>query len=57
LPDYVIYLQKNPSEINLLFKDLVIGVTSFFRDPEAYKLLKQDVLPDLLNKKGVFFYG
>ncbi|MFH2059436.1 MAG: chemotaxis protein CheB [Pseudomonadota bacterium] len=52
LSDYVLYLQKNPDETNLLFKDLIIGVTSFFRDPEAYKILEQDVLPNLLNKKG-----
>ncbi len=52
LPDYVLYLQKNPAEINVLFKDLVIGVTSFFRDPEAYKILEQDVLPNLLKEKG-----
>ena len=50
--DYVIYLQKNPTEINVLFKDLVIGVTSFFRDPEAYKILERDVLPNLLKEKG-----
>ncbi len=52
LSDYVLYLQKNPAEINVLFKDLVIGVTSFFRDPEAYKILEQEVLPNLLKKKG-----
>jgi len=52
LSDYVLYLQKNPGEINLLFKDLVIGVTSFFRDPEAYKIMEQDVLPNLLKEKG-----
>ena len=51
LSDYVLYLQKNPAEINLLFKDLVIGVTSFFRDPEAYKLLEEEVLPNVLKGK------
>ncbi|MBA3013171.1 MAG: PAS domain-containing protein [Proteobacteria bacterium] len=53
LSDYVLYLQKDPAEINLLFKDLVIGVTSFFRDPEAYKILEQEVLPNLLKEKGL----
>jgi two-component system CheB/CheR fusion protein len=33
---YVRYLQDNPQEIELLFKELLIGVTSFFRDPEAW---------------------
>jgi len=49
LPDYIMYMQKNPSEIHALFKDLVIGVTRFFRDPEAYQMLEQKVLPQLLK--------
>lgn len=48
LTDYVLYIQNNPIEIEALFKDLVIGVTSFFRDPEAYHVLEQKVLPKLL---------
>ncbi len=51
LSDYILYLQKNPAEIDMLFKNLVIGVTSFFRDPEAYDVLAQKVLPELLSKK------
>jgi two-component system CheB/CheR fusion protein len=51
LPDYILYLQKNPAEIEVLFKNLVIGVTSFFRDPEAYDVLVQKVLPELLSAK------
>jgi two-component system CheB/CheR fusion protein len=51
LPDYILYLQKNPAEIDVLFKNLVIGVTSFFRDPEAYGILAQQVLPELLSEK------
>jgi two-component system, chemotaxis family, CheB/CheR fusion protein len=39
-PDqYVRYLQENPHEIDVLFKELLITVTSFFRDPEAWELL------------------
>ena len=49
LMDYTRYMQENPLEINALFKDLVIGVTSFFRDPEAYQVLEQKVLPKLLQ--------
>jgi two-component system CheB/CheR fusion protein len=49
LTDYIMYMQKNPLEIDALFKDLVIGVTSFFRDPEAYQVLEQKVLPELLH--------
>lgn len=51
LSDYILYLQKNPAEIDVLFKNLVIGVTSFFRDPQAYDVLAKQVLPELLNKK------
>ncbi|WP_207431954.1 CheR family methyltransferase [Sabulibacter ruber] len=51
LPDYVRYLQENPSEVELLFKEFLIGVTRFFRDPEAYELLKNKYLPRLLQEK------
>jgi two-component system, chemotaxis family, CheB/CheR fusion protein len=51
LSDYILYLQKNRAEIDVLFRNLVIGVTSFFRDPEAYDVLEQKVLPELLSIK------
>jgi two-component system CheB/CheR fusion protein len=51
LADYILYLQKNPAEIDALFKNLIIGVTSFFRDPQAYNLLGQKELPRLLSAK------
>ena len=35
---YVRFLQDNPQEVDLLFKELLIGVTSFFRDPEAFAI-------------------
>ena len=46
--DYVRYLQENPQEIDLLFKELLIGVTSFFRDPAAWTYLQEQALPALL---------
>ena len=46
--DYVRYLQENPQETELLFKELLIGVTSFFRDPAAWKQLKGEGIPSLL---------
>jgi two-component system CheB/CheR fusion protein len=51
---YVRYLRENPQEAELLFKELLIGVTSFFRDPDAWQHLKDNVLPELLaaNKNG-----
>jgi len=51
LSDYILYIQTNPSEIDALFKNMVIGVTSFFRDPEAWAVLEQEALPKLLNQK------
>jgi two-component system CheB/CheR fusion protein len=50
---YVRYLQENSHEIDLLFKELLIGVTSFFREQDAFVVLKEKVIPQLLNtKKG-----
>ena len=43
-------LTKNPDELDTLYHDLLIGVTQFFRDAEAYKLLRDDVIPELFKK-------
>jgi len=48
IADYVVYLRENPHELELLFKELLIGVTNFFRDPAAWEQLKNEVLPALL---------
>ena len=45
---YVRFLQENPQETELLFKELLIGVTNFFRDPETWVALKEKVIPSLL---------
>jgi two-component system CheB/CheR fusion protein len=45
---YVRYLQENPQELELLFKELLIGVTSFFRDPSVWEQLRGEALPALL---------
>jgi two-component system, chemotaxis family, CheB/CheR fusion protein len=45
---YVRFLQENPGELDLLFKELLIGVTNFFRDPPAWAHLGEHVLPELL---------
>lgn len=45
---YARMLQENPQEAGLLFKELLIGVTSFFRDPEAWEHLRTRTLPELL---------
>ena len=48
MEEYVPYLRANPSEIDLLFKELLIGVTSFFRDQKVWEYLKMVVLPQML---------
>jgi two-component system CheB/CheR fusion protein len=45
---YLRYLREHPYEPDLLFQELLIGVTNFFRDPEAFAFLANNVLPELL---------
>jgi len=52
IADYVRYLQENSQEQDLLFKELLIGVTSFFRDPAAWKHLGEQALPALLADRS-----
>ena len=47
---YLRFVQTNPEELDTLFKDLLIGVTSFFRDPEAFEFIKEKVIPKLLEQ-------
>ncbi len=47
--NYVRFLQENPKEIEILFKELLIGVTSFFRDTAVWEKLKEETLPDMFN--------
>lgn len=49
LDDYVAYIVKNPNEVHALFKDLLIGVTKFFREPDAWTVLRSQVLPKLFQ--------
>ncbi|MEP7381216.1 MAG: chemotaxis protein CheB [Gemmatimonadota bacterium] len=47
--DYVRYLRESPAEGDLLFRELLIGVTKFFRDPAVWEQLQKDVLPELIT--------
>jgi two-component system, chemotaxis family, CheB/CheR fusion protein len=47
IANYVRYLRENHQELDLLFKELLIGVTSFFRDPAIWESLKNDAIPAL----------
>jgi two-component system, chemotaxis family, CheB/CheR fusion protein len=49
--EYVRYLQQNPAEAEALSRDLLIGVTSFFRDPEAFAALETQAIPRLFAGK------
>ena len=49
LEDYGSYLQNNPTELAALQQDLLINVTSFFRDPEAFRVLKEQVFPRIIQ--------
>jgi two-component system CheB/CheR fusion protein len=51
MSNYVAYLQKNPSEIKTLFKDLLITVTNFFRDTKAFKALNDKVILPMVKNK------
>jgi two-component system CheB/CheR fusion protein len=48
---YVTYLQKSEVELDVLFKELLIGVTNFFRDANAFEALREKFLPQLLGDK------
>jgi len=47
---YLRYLQENPAEIDILFKELLIGVTSFFRDVTMWEQVKKKIIPQILAK-------
>jgi two-component system CheB/CheR fusion protein len=53
LEDYVELLRSDSTEVNLLFRDLLIGVTNFFRDEEAFAVLEREIIPKLFDGKGV----
>ncbi|HEX7847332.1 MAG TPA: chemotaxis protein CheB, partial [Chitinophagaceae bacterium] len=51
LNDYNKYLRENANEVDLLYKDLLINVTSFFRDPAVYQALIKKIFPALLKNR------
>lgn len=53
LDDYIARLRHDPAELNSLYRDLLIGVTKFFRDQEAFARLESDVIPQLVAKAAV----
>jgi len=49
LANYVRFLQENLEEVDVLFDELLIGVTNFFRDGSVWDKLKEEALPELIN--------
>jgi two-component system CheB/CheR fusion protein len=47
---YVRYLLENPAEVEALFRELLIGVTSFFRDADSFNILKKDIIPKVFEQ-------
>ncbi len=50
--DYVDHLRRDKAEVDNLFRDMLIVVTNFFRDPQAFKVLEEKVLPDLVKRNA-----
>ncbi|MEO6034259.1 MAG: CheR family methyltransferase, partial [Verrucomicrobiota bacterium] len=48
---YVTFLQKHPDEIEALYQDMLINVTSFFRDPEMFEALKEKIFPQIIANR------
>ena len=51
IDEYVRYLEQKPAEVEALFRDFLIGVTSFFRNPKAFDVLKEKVIPNIFVGK------
>jgi two-component system CheB/CheR fusion protein len=52
LSDYLNFLHEHPEEINALMRDLLISVTSFFRDRDSFEYLQLEIIPQLFAGKG-----
>src|SRR6266851_277527 len=52
LKEYVLLLRRHPSEVEALYEDILIKVTSFFRDPDAFEALKAEVFPSVLKHRS-----
>jgi two-component system CheB/CheR fusion protein len=52
LKEYVLFLRQHPSEVEALYEDILIKVTSFFRDPDAFEALKAEVFPSILKHRS-----
>ncbi len=51
ISSYVHFLQDNPRESDVLFRELLIGVTNFFRDAQVWDKLKESILPEMISNQ------
>ena len=52
MTDYIKFLQTHPKEQDMLFHDMLINVTSFFREPETIEALKKEIFPQIIQQKS-----
>ena len=52
MEDYLNNLKTNPGELSSLFQDILINVTGFFREPQTFDAMKQEVFPNIMKKRS-----
>jgi two-component system, chemotaxis family, CheB/CheR fusion protein len=52
MEDYAGYLRENPAEVEALYQDILINVTSFFRNPETFEVLKERIFPKVIEHRA-----
>jgi two-component system CheB/CheR fusion protein len=52
LDSYIEYLKQTPAEVEALFLNFLIGVTNFFRDPEAFRAIEEQIIPKIFANKS-----
>ena len=52
ITEYINYLEKNKEEVETLYRELLIGVTKFFRDQEAFKIVRKEIIPEIVENKS-----
>jgi two-component system CheB/CheR fusion protein len=52
LSDYLAFLRSHPRELQALFDDMLIGVTSFFREPQTFEVMKEKIFPELIKDRS-----
>ncbi|GGI28701.1 chemotaxis protein CheB [Pedobacter mendelii] len=49
---YLDFLKSHANEVKILANDFLISVTAFFRDPEAFKMIEEKIIPDMINSNN-----